>query len=74
MAKHVGRQFVHGQDHIRDPVLRQSRLTGTSPHFGAQNVQRARVECQIKERRDVAASLLPYRVVIDHLPRKGPYT
>jgi len=67
VAKHVGRQFVHGQDHIRDPVLRQSRLTGTSPHFGAQNVQRASVECQIKERRDVAASRLAPNAAVEEI-------
>jgi hypothetical protein len=41
MADHIGRQLVNGQDHIPGPVIRQSRLTGKSQHFGSQDIQRA---------------------------------
>jgi hypothetical protein len=68
VAQRVGCQLMHGQDHIRGPVLRQSRLPGASPHFGAQKVQRSGVEGQIEERRDVAVRWLAYRTVIGHLP------
>ena len=43
MADHIGRQFVNGQGHIPGipgPVIRQSRLTGKSQHFGSQDIQR----------------------------------
>jgi hypothetical protein len=40
MADHIGRQLVNGQDHIPGPVIRQSRLTGKSQHFGSQDIQR----------------------------------
>ncbi len=41
MADHIGRQLVNGQGHIPGPVIRQSRLTGKSQHFGSQDIQRA---------------------------------
>ena len=41
MADYIGRQFVNGQGHIPGPVIRQSRLTGKSQHFGSQDIQRA---------------------------------
>src|SRR6266576_1504388 len=41
LAVHIRRQLVKGQDHISGPVIRQSRLTGKSQHFGSQDIQRA---------------------------------
>jgi hypothetical protein len=41
MADYISRQLVNGQDHIPGPVIRQSRLTGKSQHFGSQDIQRA---------------------------------
>ena len=45
---------MNGQDHIPGPVIRQSRLTGKSQHLGPHDIQRARVEHQVKKRRDIA--------------------
>ena len=69
MADHIGRQLVNGQDHIPGPVIRESRLTGKSQHFGSQDIQGAGVERQVKERRGIAPSRVTYRIVTGHLRR-----
>jgi hypothetical protein len=74
MADHIGRQLVNGQDHIPGPVIRESRLTGKSQHFGSQDIQGAGVERQVKERRGIAPSRVTYRTVTGHLRREFPYT
>ena len=46
MTDRVGRQLVHGHDHVPGPVLRQPCLAGPGPYLGPQDVQRARVEAR----------------------------
>ena len=70
MADHIGRQLVNGQDHIPGPVISQSRLTGKSQHLGPHDMQRARVEHQVKKRRDIAPIRVTYRTVTGHLRRE----
>jgi hypothetical protein len=48
---------VNGQDHLPGPVIRQSRPTGKSQHFGSQDKQRPGVERQVKEQRRTAPAV-----------------
>ena len=56
MTDRVGRQLVHSQDHIPGPALGQPGPADLGPHLGSQDVQRARVEGQVKDRRDAACN------------------